>query len=202
MIRDLYYLKAIGYHFLEELPHKRKYNINFKNLNNNIKQCTLCHFSKNRKHSLMEKEQKNNNLMILASHADKSENESGILLNSSKGSLLKKYLKLYLNLEEKDFYFSYLFKCFSYGKNDDFSLQSCLPFFYDELNLIRPKILLCLGEYAFKSLGLKDFNILRGEIFSYQNFFILPSFELEFIEKNPSYEKKFIEDLIKLKGFL
>ncbi|MBK1971163.1 uracil-DNA glycosylase family protein [Campylobacter sp. TTU-622] len=202
MIRDLHYLKAMGYSFLKDFPYKNEYNISFANLNNNVKQCTLCHFSKNRKNSLMEKVQKKVNLMILTSHGDKSENESGILLNSHKGSLLKEYLKLYLNLEEKDFYFSYLFKCFDYRKNDDFSLQSCLPFFYNELNLIKPKILLCLGEYAFQSLGLKDFNILRGEIFSYKNFFILPSFELDFIEKNPSYEQKFIEDLKKLKGFL
>ncbi|MED7853017.1 hypothetical protein VWN94_10095, partial [Campylobacter coli] len=44
-------------------------------------------------------------------------------------------------------------------------------------------------------------KLLRGEIFAYKNFFIMASFELEFIEKNPSCEKIFIQDLKKIKGF-
>ncbi len=61
--------------------------------------------------------------------------------------------------------------------------------------------LLCLGEYTFKSLGFKDYHILKGEVFAYKNFFIMPSYDLDFIEKNPSYEKNFIQDLKKLKDF-
>lgn len=60
----------------------------------------------------------------------------------------------------------------------------------------------CLGEYTFKSLGFKDYHILKGEVFAYKNFFIMPSYDLDFIEKNPSYEKNFIQDLKKIKGFL
>ncbi len=58
------------------------------------------------------------------------------------------------------------------------------------------------GEYTFKSLGFKDYHILKGEVFAYKNFFIMPSYDLDFIEKNPSYEKNFIQDLKKIKGFL
>ncbi|EMV9652788.1 hypothetical protein AADV22_001764, partial [Campylobacter jejuni] len=57
-------------------------------------------------------------------------------------------------------------------------------------------------EYTFKSLGFKDYHILKGEVFAYKNFFIMPSYDLDFIEKNPSYEKNFIQDLKKIKGFL
>ncbi|EJC2330858.1 uracil-DNA glycosylase family protein, partial [Campylobacter coli] len=175
---------------------------NFKDLRKNIQECTLCHFSKSRCFTLMENEIKNASLMIVDTLAHKNENEKGVLLNSKKGERLKFYLKEILGLCEKEFYFSYLFKCFSNGKFDDFSLQSCLPFFWNELELVQPKMILCLGEYPFKSLGFSDFNALRGEIFAYKNFFIMASFELEFIEKNPSCEKIFIQDLKKIKGFL
>ncbi len=202
MIRDLYYLKAMGYDFINE-DLKNNFSIQgFKELQNSVKNCTLCHFSKTRKYALMEEKQKNVKLLILGSFAQKSENESGILLDSSRGENLQKILQEILGLGREDFYFSYLFKCFSHLKFDDFSLQSCLPFFWNEFKLIKPKLVLCLGEYAFKSLGFGDFNALRGEIFACEDFFILPSFELEFIEKNPSYKEKFIDDLKKLKGFL
>ena len=202
MIRELHYLKAMGYDFIDENLKNDFWIKNFKELQNSVQNCTLCHFSKTRKHSLIEKEQKQVKLLILASFAQKSENESGILLDSSRGKKLKKLLQEIIGLNRENFYFSYLFKCFSYSKFDNFSLQSCLPFFWSELKLIKPKIILCLGEYAFEGLGFKDFKALRGEIFAYENFFIMPSFELEFIEKNPSYEKDFINDLKKLKGFL
>ncbi len=188
MIRTLHYLKAMGYDFTDENLKLHSKIENFKDLRKNIQECTLCHFSKSRCFTLMENEIKNASLMIVDTLAHKNENEKGVLLNSKKEKL-KFYLKEILGLCEKEFYFSYLFKCFSNGKFDDFSLQSCLPFFWNELELVQPKMILCLGEYPFKSLGFSDFNALRGEIFAYKNFFIMASFELEFIEKNPSCEK-------------
>ncbi|MFQ6341926.1 uracil-DNA glycosylase family protein [Campylobacter sp. VTCC 70190] len=206
MIRSLYYLKAMGFSFIDtplNTPTKSPEQAqNFKDLKKLISSCTLCSFSKTRQFSLMEKDIKKVKLLIVDTFATKSENESGILLNSKKGEKLKHYLYENLGLRDEDFYFSYLFKCFCNGKFDDFSLQSCLPFFLNELKLIKPTFLLCLGEYAFKSLGFKDFHILKGEIFAYHNFFIMPSYDLDFIEKNPSYEKNFIQDLKKIKGFL
>ncbi|AJP35411.1 uracil-DNA glycosylase family protein [Campylobacter jejuni] len=202
MIRSLYYLKAMGFNFVDTHINHFEQVQNFQELKQLVSSCTLCQFSKTRKFSLMEPKIKNAKLLILDVFGQKSENESGILLNSKKGEKLKHYIYQILGLCDEDFYFSYLFKCFCNGKFDDFSLQSCLPFFWNELKLIQPAFLLCLGEYTFKSLGFKDYHILKGEVFSYKNFFIMPSYDLDFIEKNPSYEKNFIQDLKKIKGFL
>ncbi|MCX2683100.1 uracil-DNA glycosylase family protein [Campylobacter sp. MIT 21-1685] len=202
MIRTLHYLKAIGCDFCDDFIHSNiTLNQNFTELQKNVQKCTLCHFSKTRKHSLMERKLKNTKLMILAARSQESENESGIVLKSRQGEFLQNCCKEILQLHAEEFYFSYVFKCFS-NKFDDFSLQSCIPFFWNELYLVRPKILLCLGEYAFKSLGFNDFNALRGELFSFKDFFIIASFELEFLEKNPSYQTAFRDDLQKIKGFL
>ncbi|MBZ7935721.1 hypothetical protein H2279_03555 [Campylobacter sp. B0100352/1] len=203
MIRSLYYLKAMGYNFTDNKPHKILSKIkNFEDLRSNVQKCNLCHFSKFRRFTLMENQLKPVNLMILDTFGQKIENENGCILESKKGKTLQSYIYNILGLKKEQFYFSYLFKCFSNGKFDDFSLQSCLPFFWNEVELLQPKFILCLGEYAFNSLGFSDFNALRGEIFTHKDFFFMASFELEFIEKNPSYEKKFIEDLKKIKGFL
>lgn len=201
-IRSLYYLKAIGYDFNDEFLAFKQDSSSFEELKNNVKNCTLCYFSKKRKHSLIESDFKKAKLMVLSTHASDIENKNGKVFSSTKMQNLKNYLKENLKLGEKEIYFSYLFKCFSSGKNDDFSLQSCLPFFFDEFELIKPKILLCLGEYSLKALGFENFSTLKGEIFSYKNSFILPSFELDFLERNPSYRQDFIEDLKKIKGFL
>ena len=201
MIRTLHYLKAMGFNFFE-YNLKNNTKLSFDELKKSVAKCTLCQFYKMRKFTLMEPNLKPVKLMILSTLAEQSENKSGILLNSTKGDKLKLYLRENLGICEEEFYFSYVFKCFSGKKVDNFSLQSCFPFFLNELKLVRPNFLLCLGEYAFKALGFDQFNSLRGEIFSYNESFIMPSFELEFIEKNPSYEKIFIQDLQKIKGYL
>lgn len=202
MIRTLHYLKAMGYDFVDKSNLSQKKTDSFQTLYSSVSNCTLCNFYKARKHALMEQKQKNVKLFILDTHAQKKENESGILLSGSKGELLQDYLKDTLGLVRDEFYVSYIFKCFSSGKNDDFSLQSCLPFFWNEIELIQPKILLCLGEYVFKALGFSNFNSTRGGIFTYKNFFVLASFSLEFLDRNPSQKKEFINDLMKIKGYL
>lgn len=202
MIRDLHYLKAIGYNFINENFENTSEIKNFESLKESVSKCTLCHFSKTRKHALIEKKAKKVKLFIIDSYAQKSENESGNLLESKKGEILKQYLYEILGLKQECFYFSYLFKCFSASKIDNFSLQSCLPFLLSELKLIQPNFILCLGEYAFKALGFEAYNTLRGEIFAYQNSFMMASFGLDFIERNPSLKKDFIEDLKKIKGYL
>ncbi|MGH2327413.1 uracil-DNA glycosylase family protein [Campylobacter taeniopygiae] len=202
MIRSLYYLKAMGYNFTDKPSNIQPKIKNFENLRSNIQKCNLCHFSKFRRFTLMENQLKPVSLMILDTFGQKIENENGCILESKKGKTLQSYIYNILGLKKEQFYFSYLFKCFSNGKFDDFSLQSCLPFFWNEVELLQPKFVLCLGEYAFNSLGFSDFNTLRGEIFTHKKFFFMASFDLEFIEKNPSYEKDFMEDLKKIKGFL
>ncbi|WP_190317950.1 MULTISPECIES: uracil-DNA glycosylase family protein [unclassified Campylobacter] len=202
MIRSLHYLKAMGYDFLDEIKDENIYNLSFDNLRKTASTCSLCQFSKQRKHILMQKTQKNARLFVLTSFGQKSENESGILLNSKQGERLKTLIYENLGLNEENFYFSYLIKCFSSLKVDDFSLQSCLPFSLNEINLIKPKFILCLGYYPFKALGFDDFNSLRGEILSYKNSLIMASFDMDFLEKNPSYQDEFKKDLLKIKGFI
>ncbi|EAJ2437582.1 uracil-DNA glycosylase family protein [Campylobacter upsaliensis] len=202
MIRSLHYLKAMGYDFSPQNFSKLDRLDDFKTLRDKIATCTLCNFSKTRKKILMEERLKPCKLFILDTHASQNENESGILLQSKKGKFLLNSLEKILNLSRDEFYFSYIFKCFSVNKNDDFALHSCLPFLLNEIKLIKPKILLCLGEYALKALGFSNFKALKGELFAYEDFFILASFDGEFLERNPSFKEEFFNDLKKLKGFL
>ncbi|EAL8994090.1 hypothetical protein DYU91_09460, partial [Campylobacter jejuni] len=106
MIRSLYYLKAIGFNFVDTHTNHFEQVQNFQELKQLVSSCTLCQFSKTRKFSLMEPKIKNAKLLILDVFGQKSENESGILLNSKKGEKLKHYIYQILGLCDEDFYFS------------------------------------------------------------------------------------------------
>lgn len=201
-IRNLHYLKSFGYEFVSKELKFQSIQSDFANLQASIRQCQLCALSKKREKSLIEKEFKFAKVMIVDSFASKDESKSGILLANGKGEMLMSALKSTLGLETSEIYASYIYKCFCGGKNDAFARQQCLPYLWREFELIKPRVLLVLGEDSFENLGFDDFKRLRGELFTHKNAWVLPTFSLEFIIKNPSFESEFINDLNKIKGLL
>ncbi|OCX42358.1 hypothetical protein A7X81_03990 [Campylobacter ornithocola] len=200
--RSLYYLKAFGFEYFNDQRQIKHCNLSFKELNERIRACNLCYFSKLRKHSLMEKEAKNAKILIYQAFIDKEENESGEFFASKNKQEFLRLCKELLNLKEDEIYFSYMFKCFSNFKVDDQALKLCLPYFYNELEFVKAKIILCLGQEAFVSLGFENFQKYKGQYMRYNNALLLPSYDLEFLNKNPSFYVDFIEDIKKIKGYL
>lgn len=201
-IRNLHYLKSFGYEFVSKELNFTSKESDFAHLRASVSRCELCSLSKKRHHSLIEPHLKPAKLMILDTFADKSEDESGSLLLSNKGEKLLKLLKTALNLSQDEIFLSYVYKCFSGGKNDANALSSCLPYFWSEFCLVKPRVLLVLGEDSFENLGFDDFKRLRGELFTHLKAWVMPTFSVEFIIKNPSFELEFLNDLSKIKGLL
>ncbi|WP_291952930.1 uracil-DNA glycosylase family protein [Campylobacter sp.] len=200
--RNLYYLKAFGFEYLEEVKRVKSADFSFVELQNSIKKCTLCNFYKLRKNSLIEKEIKKARILIFQSYIDKDENESGKFFASKlKQDFLLKFKEL-LDLNEDEIYFSYVLKCFSNFKFDKNSVEFCLPYFYNELKFIKPKLILCLGEEAFLSLGFADFKTYIGQWLKFNESLIMPNYDLNYLSKNPSLYANFIEDIKKIKGYV
>lgn len=200
--RNLHYLKAFGFEYIEEIKDIERLNLSFEQLQNAVKKCTLCNFSKLRKHSLMEKEVKKAKILIFQNYADKEENESGKLFASKlKQDFLHNFQEI-LNLKEEEIYFSYMLKCFSNFKFDENAVKFCLPYFYNELEFINPKMIFCLGEEAFLSLGFENFKVHIGQWIRFNQYFIMPYYDLNYLSKNPSLYANFIEDIKKIKGCL
>ena len=201
-IRNLHYLKSFGYEFVSKELNFPSKESDFANLRASVSHCELCGLSKKRAHSLIEPHLKPAKLMVLDSFADKNEDKSGVLLDSSKGEKFLTLLKNVLNLSADEIFLSYVYKCFGGGKNDAFALSACLPYFWSEFHLVKPRVLLILGEDSFVNLGFDDFKRLRGQVFSHLGAWLLATFSVEFILKNPSFECEFVDDLSKIKGFL
>lgn len=201
-IRNLHYLKSFGYEFVSKELKFQSIQSDFVNLKASVTHCELCVLSKKREKPLIETELKRAKVMIVDSFAGKDESKSGILLACDKGEKLLNAIKSTLGLGKGEIYMSYIYKCFCGGKNDALARQQCLPYLWREFELIKPRVLLVLGEESFENLGFDDFKRLRGELFTHKNAWVLPTFSVEFVLKNPSFEREFINDLNKIKGLL
>ncbi|WP_298040138.1 uracil-DNA glycosylase family protein [uncultured Campylobacter sp.] len=128
------------------------------------------------------------------------------------GKILQNAIKEGLNLEKDSVYISSLLRC-EISQNDaknpalERSFELCRPYLLEEIRLIKPKIIITLGEEAFMHfypnlLTKGGFSGIRGSILKDNSRFIMPTFSPEWISKNPSFEENFIDDLKKIKGVI
>jgi len=215
-LRSLYYLKAFGYDFCAK--DSLKWDENFKRLNENlnfsqrkqkfralkaqISNCQLCALSKKRSKSLFKADFKPFSLMIIKEFISKKESQNESFFQSTQGKELENLLLKELDLKENELYLSSIYKCFNDEKPDFNALNQCLPYIFEEIKLLRPKFILILGQEVFEALGFIGFKEHRGYFLKLLNALALPSFDLDFLAKNPSHKQEFIKDLQKFKPYL
>jgi len=105
-------------------------------------------------------------------------------------------------------YFSFLIRCTvpqNRRINSEIILK-CAPYLTDEIKILKPKVVLCLGELCCKIVlrngDLAGMDALHGSVFNEGGISFVPSFDPAFIAQNPSKAELFKEDLQKIKGLL
>ncbi len=209
LLKKLFFLKQIGYKFIDKnflsLSNYHDYN-NIDELNREVKKCSLCSLRNSSKGVTAGIGNENSKIMFILFSKKNDSYEN----NSKK--FLENAIKNSLNLDIKEIYISSLLRC-EISQSDDKSpilnrsIELCRPYLFEEIRLIKPKIIVTLGEKAFMhlypNLLLKGgFSSIRGSILKNEDSLILPTFSPEWISKNPSFENIFIDDLRKIKGVI
>jgi len=209
LLEKLLFLKAIGYKFIDKnflnLNKYHDYN-NIDELNNEIKKCSLCFLRNSSKNITTGFGNKNSKIMFVLFSKKNDFFENG------GEKIFKSAIENCLNLETNEIYISSVLRC-EISQNDtknmdsSHSVELCRPYLLEEIRLIKPKVIVTLGEKAFvhlyPNLLLKGgFSSIRGSILKNESNFILPTFSPEWISKNPSFKDIFINDLMKIKGVI
>lgn len=86
-------------------------------------------------------------------------------------------------------------------------MQSCIPYLKKEIEIIKPRLIVCLGSTALEGVLGKNLPVTRhrGQLFEYpfnRQIKVLLTYHPAYILRNPSAEKEFVEDLKKAKELL
>ncbi len=86
-------------------------------------------------------------------------------------------------------------------------MASCAPYLTKEIEIVRPKLIVCLGATALEGLLGKSLPITkyRGRFFEYpydRSIKVLLTYHPAYILRNPAAEREFTEDMRKIKEFL
>jgi len=134
------------------------------------------------------------------------EDASGDIYDSVQGQMLIKMIEGVLGLNRDDVYYTNALKCLPLKSLDryDEEIAQCRPYLEKEIEVISPKLIVCLGEEAYESVAENSdsFESSRGEILRLKNSYVTPIYSPSFLERNPSAKKDTMISLLKIKEFL
>jgi len=125
------------------------------------------------------------------------------------GRYLSAKIEEVLGFKREEVYITNVCKCRPPGnrKPAQEEVVACLPYLRRELEILKPKVVCCLGATAGEALLGKKIPItkLRGKVFPYPyspKIKVLLTYHPAYILRNPSAESHFLEDLKKLRELI
>ncbi len=210
ILYQLNFLKSIGYEYhdmIQLLNHEVSSNSlpnDINNLKEVVENCYLCELSKTRKNILFGEGNLNASLMFISDEPTSSEDELKSFYVGKTGEQLSKMIENVLPIKKEDVYITNLVKCKSINGIKPSHFNSCSTYLYKQIKLINPKLIITLGEKAYQYLcnDKTSLNQIRGQIMTFKEFKVLPTFSINDLLRNPSFKKEAFYDMLKIKSIL
>ncbi len=147
----------------------------------------------------------NADLMFVGEAPGADEDEQGIPFIGRAGQLLTKIIEA-IALTREDVYIANIIKCRPpQNRNPEpDEVATCEPFLFQQIDAIKPKIIVALGKYAAQTLLRTDTPIsrLRGQQFDYRGSTLIPTFHPAYLLRNPSSKREVWDDMKLVKTLL
>jgi DNA polymerase len=144
-------------------------------------------------------------LMFVGEAPGADEDVQGIPFVGRAGQLLTKIIEA-IELTRDDVYIANVIKCRPpQNRNPDpDEVETCEPFLFQQIDLIKPKVIVALGKFAAQALLRTDAPIsrLRGRVFEYRGSKLIPTFHPAYLLRNPSSKREVWEDMKLVKALL
>jgi DNA polymerase len=214
LLSKLYRYRALGIDYFEDektptIQNKKEIVLpdSMSELQKIVQNCSLCQLYKGRKNIVFGEGDESANIMFVGEGPGAVEDEMGRPFVGKSGQLLTKIIETTLLLKREEVYIANIVKCrppLNRAPTKD-EAQTCLPFLLKQIELVKPKIIITLGATAYKYLtGDYETSIskIRGEIISFSNALLLPTFHPSFLLRNPSAKRYVFNDMKKIKAMI
>ena len=211
-LKQLYLLKATGSQYVDPIainPSAVDENISLPNdmqaLHKLIAGCHLCDLSKSRRMVQVHHGQALSSLMIVSDYPTLAEDNEGAYAGKS-GEMLRDMIEKVLNFNLEDVYFTHAVKCMpASGKlPNESECKSCQPFWQQQIQNIKPKLIVALGSFSYNALthGLGDFKNDQGKLLDFDQTKIIAIEHPKILVRNPKQKKVTMQELLLIKSYL
>lgn len=167
------------------------------NFRENVKNCTKCNLSETRTNFVFGVGSANAEIMFIGEAPGSEEDRLGIPFVGRAGKLLDRILES-VSIRRENVYIANVLKCRPPENRDPMpaEMDSCMPFLLRQIEIIKPKIICCLGRISAGAL-LKTklpMNKLRGQIYKFRGIPLIITYHPAAILRNENLKRPVWED--------
>ena len=186
----------------ESLPRS---NETLEDIRRDIGECMRCPLSQSRTRIVNSEGNPKARLMFIGEAPGADEDASGRPFVGRAGQLLNKIIEA-IGLKRDDIMIGNVNRCRPPQNRTPTPAEAstCKPFLLREIDVIRPDVIVVLGNTAMKNLlGTKEgITRLRGQFQDYRGIKVMPTFHPAYLLRDPSKKREAWEDMKKVRDYL
>ena len=168
--------------------------------------CTRCKLSGlGRKTVVFGTGNSNADLMFVGEAPGADEDEQGVPFVGRAGQLLTKIIEA-IGMQRDDVYIANVIKCRPPGNRnpEPDEVATCEPFLAQQIDIVRPRVIVALGTFAAHLLLRTDAPIsrIRGVVHQYRGASLIPTFHPAYLLRSPDRKRDVWEDMKKVRALL
>jgi uracil-DNA glycosylase family 4 len=171
-------------------------------LDNLINKCTKCPLHKSRKNFVFGVGNPKADVMVIGEGPGVEEDLQGEPFVGRAGKLLNEILKA-INFKREEVYIANVVKSHPPGNRTPTAeeMEACVPYLKKQIDLIKPKLILCLGLTAAQGLLKKRDSLtkMRGQLFEYRGTKVMVTYHPAALLRNPNWKRPCWEDVQKFR---
>lgn len=164
--------------------------------------CRGCQLCESRTNTVFGKGNPNADILFIGEAPGKQEDELGLPFVGASGKLLDKYLDA-IDLSENDIYVANILKCRPPNNRDPKEEEelACIGYLREQLNVIQPKIIVCLGRIAAYKIIKPDFKITaeHGKWFKKGGYLITAVYHPSALLRDPRKRDNMMADFMEIR---
>ena len=164
--------------------------------------CTKCRLHQGRNKFVFGTGNPNADVLVIGEGPGAEEDKQGLPFVGRAGQLLTDMLKA-IKFSREEVYIGNVVKCRPPENRTPMQdeMDTCMPYLKKQCELIKPKLILCLGLTATKGLLKKRESLgeLRKSIFEYEGAKVIVTYHPAALLRNPHWKKDCWEDLKKFR---
>ncbi|MBE6713434.1 MAG: uracil-DNA glycosylase [Ruminococcaceae bacterium] len=170
-------------------------------LEQRVSSCRGCSLCTTRTQSVFGKGSFSPTVLFVGEAPGEQEDREGKPFVGPAGKLLDLYIE-FIGLEEDDYYVANILKCRPPRNRDPLpeEEEACLPYLREQLRLLQPKILVCLGRIAAKRIISPDFRITkqRGIWYDLGGLRVMATYHPSALLRDPAKKEEALTDFKKI----
>jgi DNA polymerase len=171
-------------------------------LKEKCKACQGCSLYKSRTNCVFGKGNPNARIMFVGEAPGETEDLQGLPFVGKAGKLLDKFF-IASGIDKDQIYVANILKCRPPNNRDPNPDEEavCIEHLREQVRIIKPKIIVCLGKIAAQMLIDPEFRIMKehGKWITKGNFKITAVFHPALLLRDPSHNEEMLRDLVAIK---